>query len=166
MCIYICIYIYAQKNMNIHMHIYMYIFKHIYKHICKYEYISILHVLTGGCSGDSRMWVVRETCLSPPAWYHWWVTVMASLVPYTVNSDVALEHQLCCSHPSPTGEVHGVTGPRVHARQLRTWKLSFFLWFWNPNSITEDPKDCPGPMPTVPGVAKMVRGPCLGAWIC
>ena len=40
----------------------IYIYKNIYVNI----YILISHVLTGGYSGDSRMWVVRETCLSPP----------------------------------------------------------------------------------------------------
>ena len=163
MCIYICMYIYAQKNMNIHKHIYMYIFKHIYKHICKYMYINFArpHRRVFWRLAD----VGGERDFSLP-------TNMISLMGHCHGESCALYSKLRCGTwastllLSPFTYRGGATVSRVHARQLRTRKLSFFLWFWNPNSITEDPKDCPGPMPTVPGVAKMVRGPCLGAWIC
>ena len=109
-----------------YIYAYICIYINIYINICVNIYISISHVLTGGYSGDSRMWVVRETCLSPPKWYHWWVTVTVSLVPCTVDSGVALEcHREGATVSRALEFMHGSSG------------LGYFLSFFGSEIPTQ-----------------------------
>ena len=56
-------------------------------------------------------------------------TKMISLMGHCHGESCALYSRLRCGIGVSQGRCHGVTGPRVHARQLRTGILSFFLWF-------------------------------------
>jgi len=81
----------------------------------------------------------REVCMNSPDELHFWQIAQSWYITNLLRDCVVaiiillytcLSFSLACSW-----------------LLTRAW-LSFFLWCWNPNSITQGPRDCPGPLPT------------------